>query len=241
MQKFLIPTCTLVLIASGMIIAWVYFSAEPLEKSDTVRTAILVDLAKTFAQLAVIGVIGAFIKWLLDNHDQTKRARDTTMGLRKDVWRDLRGVYGEVEKARSLIEGAKSALTYGNQLRHIMDLRSLLGEIRHEVAISRDTFSNQDAVKNYVKGMEKYLDRLIEEYEGKYLALSLQQSQYEAEMKAGVKLTVDMARELDKLLVLKDFRVAAVEKKGEFEGGYHEQFRVNYFDARQAVLKDILR
>jgi hypothetical protein len=152
----------------------------------------------------------------------------------------LRDVFAQVETARNLIEGAKSAKTYGEQMRQIMTLRTRLGELRHEIEYSTEVFQRRSEIARHVKGMEGYLALLIAEYGERYQRLEVLQGQYEAEKKRGSP-TINMNDELNKCPVLKDFREAHQELSGENRGRFHNDFQVSYFNARQAIIPQLLR
>lgn len=235
--------CVLIFLLSFAVVWGVYTFIPEDATPGTIRNAITLELAKIFTQLAVIGVVGTLIKFLLDEHAvrrrrdeaeeaEQQRQQNARRDFRQGLWRGLRDVYSQVENARNLIEGAKSARTYGQQVREIMDLRTQLGEIRHEVAFSADTFEAKEALSSWIRRMEKYLEGLIEEYGKEYKSLSDSQSAYEKEKDSG-RTTIDMDVELDRLSKLRDFRHAG--ETGEF----HREFRLSYFRARQAILKEL--
>ncbi len=220
MQKLLVPICVAVLIVSAAVVAWVYWSVDAGEMSDTIREAIRVDIAKTFTQLAVLGVIGAFIKWLLEGYDSFRRERDARDRAKRELWRDLRQVYAEVMKARDLIDAEQTPLAYGAQLSRLMDARASLGEIRHEVKLWPGLFKQDEEIAERILQMERYLDdQLIQEYRNNYAALSGAPS---------------LAAAASQLPMLQDYLSSD-------EGGlFHTQFRMNYFEARTEILQDLL-
>jgi hypothetical protein len=121
-----------------------------------------------------------------------------------------------------------------------MGLRSRLGEIRHEIFYSPEVFVEKETLTGQVKGMEKYLKLLIDEYGVRYQQLSMRQSEYEAERKRG-HTSIDMDAELNTLPLLRDFREAPEKPSGQLDGAFFQDFRMNYFNVRQSMIAQILK
>src|SRR6266581_1252696 len=118
------------------------------------------DLRKALQTGAVTllygAVFGGFVKVLLDDLDRIRAQRAERAQFISNMLTDLKAVYDRVERARSLILAHRSALTYGNEMRDLIEARvKLLNVLR---ALEGDPRSTPlRAIKTSVTSMAHYL------------------------------------------------------------------------------------
>jgi hypothetical protein len=145
----------------------IYFSQGTLG-----RNALRIEIAKGLIQLLAIGITGALIKFLFDSYQEDQRriqesrdrARQRQASLndfRNDQVRRLVQVTNALRRAPILIDH-RSAKTYNEQMRALLDASLELRLIRHEIdAIGPDetngAFPNWPSVRAAIHEMEDYL------------------------------------------------------------------------------------
>jgi len=99
-----------------------------------------------------------------------------------------------VERARTLIVAHRSALTYGNEMRNLIEARVKLKNIRRAVESTPGALEDDadETIRTSVGTMDDYLDWLGEEFEQQYREISEAQTIYEARREKAIEaLTVD--------------------------------------------------
>ncbi len=151
------------------------------------------DFKKTLqsASIALIfgSLLGGLIKLLLDDFDRGRQQRAEQAQFLLTVLADLKSVYDRTERAKVLISAHKSAKTYGDEMRDLIEARvKLLNVIRAvKVQLESGPKSEGDKLEQCVASMEKYLKKLIDEFQDRYKDISERQREYEAVMKTHVE------------------------------------------------------
>jgi hypothetical protein len=156
------------------------------------------ELRKILVAGAVTLLFGAFfggmVKLLFDELAATKRLRDDAAAFVTNVLTDLKNVYDQVARARVLIPAHKSAKTYGEEMRGLIEARVQLRNVVR--ALERRTDGVEEETRSEVTRrvkdqMEKYLETLTCEFRDRYKELSDAQRGYEARADAMVKAFAD--------------------------------------------------
>jgi len=209
------------LLVSTLVVVGVYYSSAS-GPNGPFRSDILKEVAKAFLQLAVIGILGAVVKYAFDRRADDQAKTTAENNFRRQMLEKLLGTYRELRKVRSYIEAHQSAKTYGEQMRVIIDVRLDLSEISHAIDTAKGVFKKAEDIKAAVSLMEEYLKELILEFESRYKGLS--ETQRRTPELIGQKLA--------ELKTLTDFR------KGEEGSEYKKKFLPNYRDARDRMRKE---
>jgi hypothetical protein len=144
------------------------------------------ELSKNLQNAALTLIYGALLggvaKILLDDFDRRRQQRADHAQFIANVFADLKAVYDRVERARILLPAHQSALTFGNEMRDIIEARvKLLNVIR---ALDRDRFSSSEELKKHVNSMQNYLQALIRAFQRDYKRIADLQKRYESQVKA---------------------------------------------------------
>jgi hypothetical protein len=155
--------------ATGFLVAWAVGGKTGAE----LRTASVT--------LLFVALLGGVVKLLLDDVQRTRDQRAERARFLRAVLDDLKAVYDRVERVRTLIRAHRSALTYGNEMRDLIDARVRLKNVVR--ALEPNEIKQLAALKRYVKAMETYLQRLTDEFAASYKPISDEQLVYEARKK----------------------------------------------------------
>jgi uncharacterized protein YaaR (DUF327 family) len=148
------------------------------------------ELFKIFATAATTlffgSLLGGVISLVIADFDRRRLQRAAQVQFISNVLSDLKSVYDSVDRGRTLLRAHQSAKTYGEVMKEFIAARvKLLMVLR---ALNFDERGRPIAeIHSEVKSMEKYLSKLIEEFEAQYKAVSRIQSVYEARMKLAVE------------------------------------------------------
>src|SRR5437870_8584231 len=140
------------------------------------------DLRTAVVTLVFGSLIGGVVKLLLDDVQMRRAQRAERVRWIRAVLDDLKSVYDAVERARRLIVAHRSALTYGNEMRNLIDARVKLKNVRRAVKNTPRALADDaaHAVGCSVRRMDDYLDWLGDEFEQRYREISEAQTVYEA-------------------------------------------------------------
>jgi NhaP-type Na+/H+ or K+/H+ antiporter len=127
------------------------------------------------------GLSAALVKVALEENDVARRQREETAatlqrrredaaGFVRNVLADLKAVYDRVARVRIVIPAHRSALTYGNEMRDLIDARVQLRNVSRALHGRTDGVREvaKSAVKNGVDAMERYLGTLTDEFRDNY-------------------------------------------------------------------------
>ena len=131
------------------------------------------------------GFLGGMLKVFLDEVVASKNRRDEAASFVSNILSDLKGVYDRVARARIVIPAHKSAKTYGEEMRGMIEARVQLRNVAR--ALERKAEGMEDTVRDgvvkHVERMESYLETLTSEFRDNYKPLSDQQRAYEERSK----------------------------------------------------------
>lgn len=140
--------------------------------------------------LLFVGFFGGMVKLLFDQLAATTRLRDDAASFVTNVLSDLKNVYDRVARARILIPAHKSAKTYGEEMRGLIDARVQLRNVIRALERRADGIKEEariEVTRRVKEQMEKYLETLTFEFRDNYKRLSDAQRGYEARADAMVK------------------------------------------------------
>jgi hypothetical protein len=121
-------------------------------------------LGELALQLAVVVIVGAFVKELVEWGASQRARYAEKIEARKEFMRRVRAMHVAVQNARDLMNAHRSPKTWGEQSRRLMELRPEVEEISEDLKASGNLFANQIAI---VDGLEKiiaYLQSAGDEY-----------------------------------------------------------------------------
>jgi hypothetical protein len=147
----------------------------------------LSNLFATAATTLLFGsLLGGIVTLLIANFDRRRVQRAAQLDFIANVLTDLKDVHDQVDRGRTLIKAHRSAKTYGEEMRGFIQARIKLQNVAR--ALQTDERRKPIlGVGEKVGLMEKYLRELLEEYEGEYKTVSLEQSIFEAQLKRALE------------------------------------------------------
>ena len=131
----------------------------------------------------ILGGVGTV---LIAELDRLRVRRAAQIEYVMNILADLKAVYDQVDRGRSLVVAHQSAKTYGDEMKNFIAARVKLRQVERAV-IFDDRGVAADAVRGDVRKMAAYLGRLVGEFEREYKKISREQSAYEARMKAALE------------------------------------------------------
>jgi hypothetical protein len=133
-------------------------------------------------------LLGGVVKLLLDDFQRRREQRADQARFVTKVLADLKASYDRVERVRVLVPAHRSALTYGNEMRDLIDaqvqLRNVVRALDQTSPIKDD---RAEQIRRSVKAMETYLRGLTAEFQVDYKRSSDAQSEYEARKKKALE------------------------------------------------------
>lgn len=151
------------------------------------------ELRKVFyaggATLLFGGFLGGALKLILDEVAVAKRRRDDAAAFVTNVLADLKKVYDRTATSQLLISAHKSAKTYGDELRGLIEATVQLRNVKRALTGRADGVNKLRSlsVAAEVDKMSRYLEELTIEFRDNYKDLSDRQRSYEAKSEAMVK------------------------------------------------------
>ena len=120
------------------------------------------------------GLLGGVLKLILDEVAVTKRRRDDAAAFVTNVLSDLKSVYDRAATSQLLIAAHKSAKTYGDELRGLIEATVQLRNVQRALHGRADGVAEgtREAVAAEVKRMREYLAELTSEFRLNYKQLS---------------------------------------------------------------------
>ncbi len=140
---------------------------------DQTPNRLLVEMGKTGATLSLITVIGGLVQWILKDVDVRRQREKEKLNFYRNVLSDFKSVYDKVEKARLLIEAHRTAKTYGEQMRELIDGVVILHNIKR--ALNPEFPKLKEELKPYIRGMNLFIKGLLNEYRDNYKRISVLQ------------------------------------------------------------------
>jgi hypothetical protein len=127
-------------------------------------------------------LLGGIVSLLIGELHRLRVHRAANIEYITNVLADLKAVYDNVDRGRTLIAAHQSAKTYGDEMRNFIGARVKLLQVERALKFDKRGSTVRPAVESGVKSMEGYLKLLIEEFTKEYKEISLSQSIYEANM-----------------------------------------------------------
>jgi len=228
---------TLVTAGGVVLVALLYYGPAADPSLPPVRADILKSLAGAILQLTVLGVVGVAVKSAFDRHqerrreareaaEKTQQRRSALTELHKALLRRVLAANRVVRKSRILMPAHASARTYGEQMRVLIDAGFEFSDIRHEIETIRTLFATgREEIKEHLNAMERFLERLTEEYQLRYQDVVLVENNEDRAAVREALLTLDAYR---------DFVDAGKESL------LHTVYLPSYYAARDAMRLEIL-
>lgn len=189
-----------------------------LSTGDTAfRIELLKEAAKTILQLLLVGMLGAFASFLFTEYSAERekqiqaRERENALAaaqhqLRLEALNTLTRLYWETRKAFDIIDAHRSAKSYGEQMRQIIEYRIELRRLDNDIVAGMYAVKDEETRKSIGRCLFELIQLLrdaIEEWKTHYLRLSHLQVQDE-NLEDPTKKKVP--QEIDKLPVLARLR-----------------------------------
>ncbi len=135
---------------------------------------LLIDMGKTGASLALVTVIGGIVQLILKERDAAKQKEAERLTFYRNVLSDFKNVYDKIEKARLLIQAHRTAKTYGEQMRELIDGVVILHNIKR--ALNPEFPDLLDYLEPRINKMSAFIKNLLAEYQENYKRISVLQS-----------------------------------------------------------------
>jgi hypothetical protein len=132
--------------------------------------------------LVFVALLGGLVKLLLDDSQRNRDRRTEQARFVSAMLSDLKAVYDQVERSRIVIEAHRSARTYGEEMRGLIDARVQLQNVARALDTGTTGIADdrRSTITESVAAMEAYLGRLTDEFRTKYKEISDAQSVYQA-------------------------------------------------------------
>jgi len=203
--------------------------------------ALLIELGKTGATLALVTAIGGLVQWILKTEDLERETRKETITFYRNLLSDFKSVYDKMEKARLLIHANRTAKTYGEQMRSLIENVVTLNNIKR--ALNPEFPVLQKELSTCIDKMQAFIDNLLVEYGNNYKRLSILQ---EIDEKKKQQLIEERMKTIDSKIEVANIPSIAwkeIEKlenlsaiKDEKSGKYKIDF-LDYLDQASEILR----
>jgi hypothetical protein len=128
-------------------------------------------------------LLGGAVKFLLEDLQRLRDQRADSARFVKQVLDDLKSVYDRVERVRILIAAHQSALTYGREMRDLIDSAVQLRNVARALDQTSGIRSSEGKLKAAVSRMTDYVDSLTREFRLNYKGIADKQAVYEVQAK----------------------------------------------------------
>ena len=170
----LATACALVFIGAGTGYAVAVVSSGKLADALWVASTTLVFGA----------LLGGAVKFLLEDLQRLREQREERARFVKQVLDDLKSVHDRVERTRILIAAHRSALTYGNEMRDLINSAVQLRNVTRALDQTSEVLNKyRPELKLAVEWMTAYVDSLTGEFEANYKRIADKQDYYEVRAK----------------------------------------------------------
>lgn len=135
------------------------------------------------------GVFTIVVKLLVEDHKKELSLVNDEVRFVNNILNDLKSVYDRVERARIVIAAHRSALTYGKEMRDLIDSQVQLRNVKRALDGKNKVFDEDRSEKLslYIDGMEAYLKGLTNDFKLIYREASIAQALFEAEKERIIK------------------------------------------------------
>lgn len=129
-------------------------------------------LGELALQLAVVVIVGALVKVVVDwGTSQRARYREK-LEDRKEFMRRIRAIHVTIQNARDLMNAHGSPRTWSEQARRLMELRPEVEEISEDLKASGTLFEKQSEIIDGLNAIIAYLEDAGKEYVKSHEAVS---------------------------------------------------------------------
>ena len=147
-------------VAIGVVI-WVFNEVGPEAKLAAAQSDILKETAKAFLQLIAVGTFGVLVKLAVDEIAKDRDRRRLEREAKADWLQRLRQIHQTIRSVPYLVEEARTPDAYREQIRNLLEARTLLIELGSELRTSR--IVSTENVSPEVSKMISYLSALLGE------------------------------------------------------------------------------
>jgi len=123
-----------------------------------------VKLGELALQLAVVVIVGALVKTVVDWGTSQRARYLEKLEARKEFLRRVRAIHVAIKYSRDLLNAHRSAKTWTEQSRRLMELRPDVEEISEDLKASPKLFAKNIEIINGLEGIITYLEEAAEEY-----------------------------------------------------------------------------
>jgi hypothetical protein len=177
-------------LAAVALSVWAFWSQD-----GTGRDKVLQELAKVTWQFLLVGVLGGFVTYVLQQRrarevearemeQQREVARSAMDAFRAEMLRRTVTLTNAVRRVPLLVSARRSFRTYDEQMRAVIDAYLDLRAMRHEIenlgSNPNAAFGAWPQMRDHMRAMEAYLASLCEEFAGKQ-SKEISELQIEAE------------------------------------------------------------
>jgi hypothetical protein len=145
---------------------------------DDKPDALLIHLGETGATLAVLTVLGGLVRAAFMQRDKTRQKQDARHAFYRSLLADLKSVYDRVESCRLLVEAHRSAKTYGEQVRALVDGVVTLHNMKR--ALDPEFPKLKEELAKPINEMTTFIKELLKEFRDEYRKISQLQEADEA-------------------------------------------------------------
>ena len=182
-------TVTLVVLAS----LWLFAVVSNRIDADS-RNQLHIEVAKTLLNLVFVGIAAMLLKTVVDryvaarererlesvqreaearvNAERAETAAKTAHAARLNALTTLTNSYWNAKKALKIIEAHRSAKSYGEQIRVVIDHRLELQQLDNEISAGMYSLDHTQDIGAALSEIDAQLGRVTDEWRDKYLMLS---------------------------------------------------------------------
>lgn len=144
--------------------------------NDTGRAQLSIEVCKSLLQLIVVILLGGLVTWIIKYLENTKKADKALNEFRLEFINKLSSVDESVMKSRRVLRSVglirKAGVitpaqigVYDEQIACLLDAEIGVGRLIRDLQNFRDAFSSNVVLEQKLKGMERFLRALLDEYE----------------------------------------------------------------------------
>lgn len=190
-------TITLLVLVSLGVLAFVTTQIV----DDRSRDQLHIEVAKTLLNLLFVGIAAVLVKAVVDRYvaarererlesaqreaqarlsaDRAAAAATAAHALRLKALTTLTNSYWNAKKALKIIEAHRSAKSYGEQIRVVIDHRLELQQLDNEISAGMYALDHAHEIGTSLGEIDDQLGRVTDEWRDKYLTLSQLQKEDE--------------------------------------------------------------
>jgi len=153
---------------------------------DAAQGTIAFEVAKSLLQLGVVAVVGAFVSWAMTEYQREQNSKDKERDINRQRYEYREelltstlsrtvAAYSRTKTARRLLRARSGAAPggpglirkddYDRFMEMVNDAQLELESLKGDVKTSEPAFASADSVLCCFKSMEKYLGKVVKEYE----------------------------------------------------------------------------